>query len=220
MNMIFEYKYIYIYDTSQAVFFCPLTSTIWDMSRWHPKSPFRFVIWRRPSPTASRLEMVGGDFWGDWNQKSVVILGEFKVIAWLMNEVGLWSNGLTTTLHLFGSTVSLAFHFFLFGWCILMFFDEDQAKTTDVHRCLSEFCEALKGITLDMHEGTIMGLLGQTLCWTFEMDLTANPRFLSWWKTQRSVRYGGCIPWGCITLHDHFGWFWYILILMGCRFYG
>lgn len=78
-----------------------------------------------------------------------------------MNEVGL-SNGLKKTLR---------FVRFNCESCLPLF------SVWMVYRCDIRCCEALKGITLDMHEGTIMGLLGQTLCWAFEMDLTANQNF-------------------------------------------
>ena len=121
-----------------------------------------------------RQRQAGWRCWGRFRGTETSICRIWVNLRWLVIAFSEWSwiiHLIEKTLRLFGSTVSLAFHFF---------------SVWMVHRCDIRCCEALKGITLDMHEGTIMGLLGQTLCWTFEMDLTANQGFLrSWLKNSK-----------------------------------
>lgn len=160
-------------------------------SRWHPKSPFRFVIWRRPSPTASRLEMFGGDFLGlkqeicrIWVSLSWIAFSEW---SWIIRRI-------ETTLRLFGSTVSLAFHFFLFGWCIAAISDAVRHWRESPWICMKVplwVCWARPS--------------AGRLKWTRQQIKDFSEAGGAW----GSVRHGVCIPLGYITLQDHFGWFLY-----------
>ena len=192
--------FVYTYDTSQAVFLYLLFGT-WKKPtislaagvQVASKVSVQIRDLTKTFANGKQVGDLGGDFLG-LKQQICRIWVNLRWIAWLMNEVGL-SIWLKQLFICSVQPVSLASYFF--------------------------FC--LDGASL--RYPMLWGIEGNHLgyAWRYHYGFVGPDPLLGVWNGLDSksrisqklvekleiVRYGGCIPWGYITLQDHFGWFLY-----------